>query len=286
MVLNIKFSRKIPLPLIFLNIFSIVTPDFLDDYDQFYIDDMAWFTLLFPCFIFSYYLGLVGGVAGGILVNAYHLFWFFFEKKFSSEIVDNENIALHLGISFITFLCSVGVGIISNKLQKRQIEIQRLNEKLMQMALYDSLTGLPNRTYFIKKLEKSFKQKEQISLLFIDLDGFKRVNDTYGHEAGDDLLKDVSQKLNQIQDQSTFVSRIGGDEFTVLLMDADKDHVYEKAKSLLSLLQMRFNDVWISGSIGIALCNNEDTPSALLKNADSAMYKAKLEGKNKICIFN
>jgi diguanylate cyclase (GGDEF)-like protein len=286
MVLDLKSIRKIPISLLLMSILFIVIPDFLDDYDQFYIDDMAWYGLLFPCFIFSYYLGLVGGFIGGILANAYHLFWFFFEKKFAHEVVMDESITLHLGICFITLSCSIGTGILSNQLKRRQKEIQRLNEKLMQMAWYDSLTGLPNRHYFMRKLEKSFKINEQVSLMFIDLDGFKKVNDRYGHEAGDNLLKDVSQKLQQIQDACTFVSRLGGDEFTLLLKDTDKDIVYEKAKNILSMLQMKFHDVQLSGSIGIAFYQSGDIPSTLLKNADTAMYNAKLEGKDTISFFN
>lgn len=282
--LNVGVSRNIPVPLVLLCKFFAFLPDFLDDYETFYIDDMAWFALLFPCFIFSYYLGLYGGVFTGIILNAYHLSWFFYEKKFHSEDMIDESAALHIGISVITLTCSIGVGVLTDKLQHKQLKIQELNEKLMQMALYDSLTGLPNRHYFLRKLEHSLRKKKQACLMFIDLDGFKRVNDQYGHEAGDEVLIEVSRKLKELEDEDVFVSRLGGDEFTVLLKGANIHQAQAQANRLLHLLQVSVNDCRVSASIGIAMCQPDDTPASVLKNADSAMYKAKLAGKNAVYV--
>ncbi|WP_284036460.1 GGDEF domain-containing protein [Neobacillus sp. 114] len=274
--------RKIPLPLISLCVFFTIIPNFLDDLDTFFIDEMAWFALLFPCFIFSYYLGLHGGVFTGIIVNTYHLSWFFYEKKFHSENMMDESAAMHIGISLITLSCSVGVGTLAEKLQNKRMKIQELNEQLIRMALYDSLTGLPNRHYFIRELEKAIKRKDQLYLMFIDLDGFKRVNDQYGHDTGDKLLIEVSQKLLEIEDKDTFVGRLGGDEFTVLLKGANLHQAKAQANRILNLLQISIYDCKISASIGVAMCHPEETPASILKIADLAMYKAKLAGKNTV----
>ncbi|WP_423799962.1 GGDEF domain-containing protein [Neobacillus sp. SAB-20_R2A] len=275
-------TRKIPLPLLLLCVFIILIPDSLDDYERFYIDDMSWFALLIPCFIFSYYLGLYGGVFAGIIVNAYHLIWFFYEKKFHSEDVIDETAALHIGISLITLSCSIGVGALAEKLINRQLKIQELNEKLTKMALYDSLTGLPNRHYFIRELENALKKKDQSYLMFIDLDGFKRVNDRYGHEVGDQLLIEVSRKLLEIENEGTFVGRLGGDEFTVLLRGVSLHQAEAEANRILNLLQISVHDCKISASIGMAMCQPEDTPASILKLADSAMYKSKSAGRNTV----
>jgi diguanylate cyclase (GGDEF)-like protein len=284
--LTMSLIKTIPKFPVLLSIFFTIIPDFLDNYDNFYIDDMSWFALLFPCFICSYYLGLVGGVWAGIIANAYHLFWFFYEKKYHSGTVLDESVALHIGIVIITLSCSIGVGLLSEKLQKGKKQIQALNEKLMNLALYDSLTGLPNRLYFMEKLDRFLKRKQQISMLFIDLDSFKRVNDQYGHDVGDQLLQEVAQKLKNVQDECTFVSRLGGDEFTVILSGAKLEKLNETANRILRLLEVKVHDVLVSGSIGIVLAANGDTPSSLLKRADTAMYKAKSSGKNTICFFN
>jgi diguanylate cyclase (GGDEF)-like protein len=277
--MNMEF-RKIPKIFLLLCAVLIISPSFLASYDTFHIDDMAWFLLLIPCFIFSYYLGFKGGLFAAFLVNAYHLFWFISEKYLRySEIVSQE-FTLHTGVAIVTFLCSIGVGLLSEKLKEKQIQLQILNDRLKQLALYDSLTGLPNRHNFMESLAKALNGEERVSLMFIDLDGFKRVNDTYGHEVGDNLLKEVTSKLNLLCDDTTFISRLGGDEFTVMIIGEDESKSIQLAHDLIQELQIEINDVMISASIGIAISKHGDSPSSLLKSADMAMYRAKTAGKN------
>jgi diguanylate cyclase (GGDEF)-like protein len=285
MSLNMELFRKMPKSVAMLCFVIIFIPDFFDNYDKNYIDDMSWFLLLFPCFIFSYYLGVAGGLFAAIIGNVYHLFWYFHENKFRNDGIINEELSLHIGVAVVTFFCSIGVGIISDKLKRKQIKLQNLNEKLKQMALYDYLTGLPNRNYFMEILVKSLRDKEKGSLMFIDLDGFKKVNDIYGHEEGDNLLKEIAKKLNVIRDDFTFVTRLGGDEFTVLINEANEEESINLANRILTLLHIKIHDVQISASIGIALYKHGSNPSSLLKNADLAMYKAKSRGKNSIFVF-
>ena len=157
-----------------------------------------------------------------------------------------------------------------------------MNQKLKELAMYDSLTGLPNRHYFMKKLSEALQDKESVALMFIDLDGFKRVNDTFGHEAGDHLLKEVAAQLNRFVKDSTFASRLGGDEFIVIVEEMDKKELMKLAADILRVLQLKVDDLAISASIGIAISAQGDSLTSLLKRADSAMYQVKQTGKNAV----
>jgi diguanylate cyclase (GGDEF)-like protein len=268
--------------ILLLCIVLTISPGFLARLDMYYINDMVWFLLLFPCFIFSYYIGFAGGLFAAVTVNLYHLFWFLYENYLKmAEIIDAE-LSLHVGVAIVTFLCAVGVGLLSEKLTEKQMQLQSLNRKLKELAMYDSLTGLPNRHYFMEKLSKALQDEESVSLMFIDLDGFKGVNDTFGHETGDHLLKEVAAQLNSFVNDSTFASRLGGDEFIVIIEKMDQKELMELATNILRLLQLKVDDLMISASIGIAFSSHGDTLTTLLKRADSAMYQVKSTGKNAV----
>ncbi len=164
-----------------------------------------------------------------------------------------------------------------------------------QKANYDLLTGLPNRRLFRDRLEQNVKHAGRngapIALLFVDLDHFKEVNDKFGHEAGDLLLRLVADRLRSCVRGTDTVARLGGDEFTVILQDlVGTEHVEIVAgkilKELASPFQI-FNDaVHVSASIGIALSPHDaHTPEHLVKNADQAMYVAKNAGRNQFSFF-
>lgn len=168
-------------------------------------------------------------------------------------------------------------------------------EKNWKRANYDLVTGLPNRRLFGDRLVQALKHAErsssQIALLFIDLDRFKEVNDTFGHEAGDHLLQLVANRLRSCVREANTVARLGGDEFTVILQDLpDAGHVEIVAAKILKELATPFqvnNDtLHLSGSIGITLCP-QDARSAeqLIKHADQAMYVAKNEGRNRFHFY-
>ena len=162
-------------------------------------------------------------------------------------------------------------------------------------ANYDFLTGLPNRSYFLKYLDQDVKRAERsglsIALLFIDLDGFKSVNDRQGHDAGDQLLQQVAKRIGRCVRGTDTVARLGGDEFTVILTDVNMvPHVEVLVQEMLGALATPFSilghDVQISASIGIALFPRDaSTPEELLKNADVAMYAAKNAGKSCFSYF-
>ncbi|WP_100403494.1 EAL domain-containing protein [Bacillus sp. FJAT-42315] len=172
---------------------------------------------------------------------------------------------------------------------------KRYEQTIYRMAHYDSLTGLPNRTMFIKELTTSLQQAKKtgnkIALMFIDLDYFKKINDTLGHAIGDSLLIQVSKRLQKQLRKGDIISRFGGDEFVVLLKDIKRDDVDFVAKRLLASLSMKFDfgrtEVYTSPSIGISIFpDHGKDQELLLKNADIAMYVAKQNGKNTYQFFN
>jgi len=169
-------------------------------------------------------------------------------------------------------------------------------EQLIEyQANYDALTGLPNRNLFNDRLSTSLKvaQRENscLALLFLDLDRFKWINDTLGHRAGDILLKETATRLTSVLRQSDSVSRLGGDEFTVILTDLDNELDSELiAEKILAQLALPFNldeqEVYVTGSIGITVFPSDgDTAERLYQNADNAMYAAKEAGRNQFSFF-
>lgn len=178
----------------------------------------------------------------------------------------------------------------------RDITAQALaEEKIWYNAHHDLLTGLPNRRLFLDRLEQGVKHAKRSSLplavLFMDLDGFKAVNDSLGHEAGDRLLADVAVRLNDCVREVDTVARMGGDEFTVILAGAkQRKDVELVAQSIIDALAQPFQiaqqSVQISVSVGISFYPEDATsPVLLLETADKAMYKAKDAGSNRMCFY-
>ncbi|MGH8600150.1 MAG: putative bifunctional diguanylate cyclase/phosphodiesterase, partial [Burkholderiales bacterium] len=167
-------------------------------------------------------------------------------------------------------------------------ERYRVEQDLFFIANHDPLTGLLNRTMFYRRLNSRIIRCEnhggRFAVLFIDLDRFKNINDTLGHDAGDYLLKDVSRRLTETLRDTDVVARLGGDEFVVLLQDyADAADVDGIARKLLDAFAQPFvidhREIHLSGSIGISVFpDDSDSSSGLLKNADIAMYRAKDQG--------
>jgi diguanylate cyclase (GGDEF)-like protein len=167
---------------------------------------------------------------------------------------------------------------------------------LKSIALLDPLTGLANRTGLSDQLQKTFlalsNKKTDIALMFIDLDGFKFVNDTFGHHQGDLLLKEMARRLLFAVDDNVCVARFGGDEFVILFKGANnKKQLKQVANAILEQLSTPFElankTVTISGSVGIAHGSARQlTSNALLKRADNALYAAKHSGKNTYRFFD
>ena len=166
--------------------------------------------------------------------------------------------------------------------------------RLEHLAMHDSLTGLPNRRYMLKMIADQILPEElpprRITVLYFDLDFFKSVNDTHGHDIGDRCLMEVARRIRNEMPLDDMVSRFGGDEFVILTHD-EVDAAHERAANLLRVLAQPIviDDIVVKlhGSIGIAsLLASHRTPSELIRDADAAMYQAKERGRNRVEAFN
>jgi diguanylate cyclase (GGDEF)-like protein/PAS domain S-box-containing protein len=175
--------------------------------------------------------------------------------------------------------------------QRKQSDVM-----LTHMALHDSLTGLPNRTLAIDRLTLALARMERhsasVAVLFLDLDRFKVINDSLGHNLGDQLLVAVAARLREAVRPSDTVARIGGDEFVVVCEDIsgaeDAARIAERiAEALKRPFDLRDDEVFLGTSVGIAISGgHDDTPESLLRDADAAMYRAKDGGRNRYEVFD
>ncbi len=176
-------------------------------------------------------------------------------------------------------------------------ESKKLEDELIHQALYDALTGLPNRILLRDRIQNLYNHKKRegallFAVLFIDLDDFKKINDSLGHMIGDELLLSVTKRLHFAIRPGDTISRFGGDEFVVLLdnVSGPKDAIRIAKrihKSLLETFHLENHEVFISSSIGIAISDSaQDKPDDLLRNADIAMYIAKEKGKSQYMLFD
>ncbi len=177
-------------------------------------------------------------------------------------------------------------------------ERRRHVQEITHLAYHDSLTGLPNRALLEEHLElalaRSRRQGSAVALLYLDLDGFKLVNDSLGHAAGDELLRAVTERLSERLRDSDLLARQGGDEFLLLLTDLERIDAEAAARrvadgllrSLASPFVVAGAEFHIGASVGISLCPR-DAPTAdeLLRHADAAMYQAKADGRGTVCVY-
>jgi diguanylate cyclase (GGDEF)-like protein len=178
---------------------------------------------------------------------------------------------------------------------RRLLDIRTLNQDITRSAYYDALTELPNRNlamyYLEQQLAKASQFSHSVAVIFLDFDNFKGINDRYGHDAGDQLIKLVSQKLNQYSRGGEIVARLGGDEFLIVAEISGKD---TNIVSLVERIQRCQDDVFLLGnnavstnfSIGVAIYPQDgDSSQSLLGAADIAMYEAKRIGTGNVCFY-
>jgi diguanylate cyclase (GGDEF)-like protein len=199
--------------------------------------------------------------------------------------------------------CSVTSGVeaklvwqMVTRLKQVQTELRASQEQLAFMAHHDGLTQLPNRVHFLGRLQQALAMADRggyrVAVLFLDLDGFKPVNDTLGHQAGDELLRQVALRLRAVLREQDALARVGGDEFVFALSNiAWAENAAQVAEKVLTALADPFvvagQTRCIGGSIGIAFFPDDATQfDALLQMADTAMYEAKRGGKNTYCFYS
>jgi diguanylate cyclase (GGDEF)-like protein/PAS domain S-box-containing protein len=179
------------------------------------------------------------------------------------------------------------------------IDRKAFEDQLAHQSMHDPLTELPNRVLFLDRLELAISRcrrtRAQIAVLFVDLDRFKNVNDSFGHDAGDELLVGVARRLADALRPGDTVARFGGDEFTILCEDlphaSARDRAIEIAQRLRASVAQPFSirdtETFVGLSVGIAIAERGDeTPDELLRDADAAMYHAKASGRGRVEVFD
>lgn len=295
-ILSFHMSRKLPMPyyahtlirLLLYILVIIVFKRFLLPIYQSIVDNWPVFSALVICISLNlaYYFFVTDDIQNSLIIYRWPLF-----------LLIALSIAAY-GTVFYSLKKFTIINALETENQKFQQETGLLYQETMKLekyANYDTLTGLPNRRFFFDKLEKlvaeSAKNARKMAILYIDLDAFKDINDTFGHQVGDSVLITVGNRLLKCKREADFVARLGGDEFAVLVQDVKDIATVEKlTEGIHAVLQekMIINSIeyTIDTSIGIALYPDSGKDGeSLLKNADSAMYEIKRHGKGGVGIF-
>ncbi|MEO8492261.1 EAL domain-containing protein [Pseudomonas sp.] len=213
----------------------------------------------------------------------------------SGKGLDNLVLVTSLAVLAIALLTSLLDARLEARTAVLADSLTQANQELTHLALHDMLTSLPNRTLLADRIQQAIQAvKEQggcFALMFIDLDGFKPVNDAFGHHMGDQLLREVGLRLREDLRGHDTLARIGGDEFVLLVQLTQPDDAMGLAERQVGLINRAFqvaeHELKISASIGIAMFpGNGNNPQELLMNADAAMYHAKGMGKNGYSFFD
>ena len=208
--------------------------------------------------------------------------------------LDSMLLATLVGASTLVFL---GIALVVS-IQDRRVEsetanlvasLSKANAELLHRSRHDALTGLPNRSLLNERIDKRLEswktQGDGFAVAYIDIDGFKAINDHLGHRAGDSLLNTIAELLIQSLDRQDMVARIGGDEFVVLMDAVDESQTARAVceRILSAITAVEYQGIELAASIGYALCPNDGADTEILiAAADMAMYRAKLAGKNRV----
>jgi diguanylate cyclase (GGDEF)-like protein len=244
--------------------------------------NIAWLSL---SLVFA---SLLLSIRETILISGFHLIIIFLLAVFIPEI-NLKSIGVSVG-----YISVFSVLLILTMWQRNVLEMIR-QEEIRKQATHDLLTGLPNRFLLHDRLDQAIARLERSksigSILYLDLDDFKNVNDEFSHEVGDQVLKVIADRIQTCIRKTDTGARISGDEFVILMEDVrGPENAEIIAKKILDTIstpiQIRNSEAMITGSIGIAMIPQDGSNHAeLLQNADTAMYSAKDEGKNAISFF-
>ena len=186
--------------------------------------------------------------------------------------------------------------VINNTLERARLrnDVKKAQAKMAEMSTVDELTKLHNRRYFIEALEGEFERASryeiEMALIMVDLDHFKKINDTYGHPSGDMVLSEIGRILKEHVRRNDIACRYGGEEFAVILSNVSRENIYaayDRFREMVSehLFEYESNQFHITVSIGIAFSNNAESANDLLSQADQALYQAKDTGRNKTVTY-
>jgi diguanylate cyclase len=175
------------------------------------------------------------------------------------------------------------------RVSERTQQLEDAQQQLERLALYDPLTGLANRTLLGNRIGQAMVGARPPAVLLLDLDGFKAVNDSFGHSVGDMLLIEVARRLRSVTRHADTVSRLGGDEFALVVLDAANDNVLGVADriraALSSPVHVGGQSCWVSASIGVCFAEPGQDAGTLLRDADTAMYAAKTSARGSVAIY-
>jgi diguanylate cyclase (GGDEF)-like protein len=212
------------------------------------------------------------------------------------SLIRNAIITMVEKITVYTEILDNTNALLEEKVKQRTLELEKSNRELKLLASVDPLTTLYNRRYFTKTssqiLEISKRDKIPLSIIMFDIDNFKYINDTYGHQSGDEIIVSVASVLMNMTRKSDIVCRFGGEEFIILLPKTDLDGAYtiaEKIRLVIKEKEIHTQEkqmIAITVSVGVAEFNQDldDSLDSIIKKADDAMYEAKVTGKNLTCI--
>ena len=251
----------------------------------------------------------------GILLTTYkqhdiygeNMGYILMSKKLSdldmSELIETQNkiVSVLVFIFILILVLAYYLYIVNykNYIQRQNARLEERvaskTEELNHIAHHDSLTSLPNRLLFLDRLKQTLKsaarRQQNVGVLFLDLDRFKEVNDTYGHQVGDKLLIEVTAKLKGIFREEDTIARLGGDEFTVILQNTQEVDIVKILNKVINTMKEKIDvdgiELNTTFSIGVSLFPRDGlTSDLLLRNADTAMYQAKDNGKNSYAFYN
>lgn len=249
-------------------------------------------------------MGLAAGAASSLSASPVAYLCFLFPTVLPAAlrllIMEPGTLPLVGGISALVFcLAMVAIGLNNARMMTTALRLRFMNLELAHelevLATRDSLTGLPNRLILVERLATALKRADRgehdVAIAFVDCDGFKKINDTYGHQAGDEYLKHVAQALQGSVREVDTVARLGGDEFIVLLERCgDKETVERIVRRIVgsTAQELRLGSVTLTPrfSVGVSCYPRDGTnPEALIQQADEAMYAAKRAGGNGFRFF-
>ncbi|GKU82948.1 GGDEF domain-containing protein [Niallia sp. NCCP-28] len=251
--------------------------------------EMIWLITLLPSVFFSYYKGLHGGVFIAVVSITTNIL-FEITEAFQQNGLQRHDISVTILGVVLQITIVISIGLLADKLKHKELILEQLNSALEKLSIVDELTGLANRRGLLTLSEQIVTDKCQHICLFIDLDGFKCINDRYGHGIGDEVLKITAKRLQDCLREADIVGRIGGDEFVCLIKNSNKNNVKHIAKRIITSLStpelISGHQLVVTPSIGIAISPFDgNNMKELLKNADSAMYEAKKLGKNNFFFY-